>query len=86
MLFRLEMDLKLERLPGSRLGILSKGVTRADLKQDGKHSSAKDKLAKCAIRWEKTSEQETIRGVGMKSIGDDVGTMLLRRLNTSKYL
>jgi len=43
------MDLKLERLPGSRLGFLSKGVTRPDLKQDGKHPSAKDKLAKRAI-------------------------------------
>src|SRR6218665_1788729 len=63
MLFRLEMGLKLERLPGSRLGFLSKGVTRADMKQDGKHPSAKDKLAKYAIRWEKTSEQETISGV-----------------------
>ena len=79
MLFRLEMGLKLERLPGSRLGFLSKGVTRADLKQDGKHPSAKDKLA---IRWEKTSEQETISDVGMKSIGDDLATMLVRRLNT----
>src|SRR6218665_2036379 len=84
MLFRLEMGLRLERLPGSRLGFLSKGVTRADLKQDGKHHSAKDKLVKCAIRWEKTSEQETISGVGTKSRGDDFGTMLLRRLNTSK--
>jgi len=31
MLFRLEM----ERLPGFKLAFLSKGVTRADLKQDG---------------------------------------------------
>ena len=76
--------LKLERLLESRSGFLSKGVTRADLKQDGKHPSAKDRLAKCAIRWEKTSEQETISGVGMKFIGDDLGTMFLRRLKTSK--
>ena len=38
MLFRLEMGRKLERLPGSRLGFLNKGITRADLKQDGKQS------------------------------------------------
>jgi len=86
MLFRLKMGLKLERLPGSRLGFLSKGVTRSDLKQDGKQSSAKDKLAKCAIRWEKTSEQETTSGVGMKFIGDDLGTILFRRLNVSKQV
>ena len=36
------------------------------------------------LELEKTSEQETISGVGMKSIGDDLGTMPLRRLNTSK--
>ena len=84
MLLRMEIGLKLERLLVSRSGFLSKGVTRADLKHDGKHASAKDRLAKCAIRWEKTSEQETISGVGMKSIGDDLGTMLLRRLKTSK--
>src|SRR6218665_1160615 len=83
MLFRLEMGLKLERLPGSRLGFLSKGKTRADLKQNGKHPSAKDKLAKCAIRLEKTSEQETI---GMKSIGDDLGTMLFHSLGIKHLL
>jgi len=32
--------------------LLIEGVTRADLKQDGKHPSAKDKLAKRAIKWE----------------------------------
>jgi len=84
MLLRLEINLKVERLLVLRSGFLSKGVTRADLKNDGKHPSAKDRLSKCAIRWEKTSEQETISGVGMKSIGDDLGTMLLRRLKTSK--
>ena len=84
MLLRLEIGLKLERLLVSRSGFLSKGVSKADLKHDGKHPSAKDRLAKRAISWEKTSEQETISGVGMKSIGDDLGTMLLRRFKTSK--
>ena len=58
MLLRLEIGLKFERLLESRLGFLSKGVTRADLKHDGKRPSAKDRLAKRAIRWEKTSEQD----------------------------
>jgi len=84
MLFRLETGTNLERLAGSRLGFLRKGVTRADFKPDRKHPSAKDKLAKCAIRWEKTSEQETVSGVGMKSIGDNLGTTPLRRLDTLK--
>ena len=48
MLFRLEMNLKLERLPGSRLGFLSKGVTRADLKQEEKE---KIKYFEIGDRW-----------------------------------
>ena len=80
MLLRLEIGLKFERLLESRLGFLSKGVTRADLRHDGKCPSAKDSLAKRAIRWEKTSEQESIRDVGIKSIWDNLGAMLLRRL------
>ena len=50
MLLRLEIGLKFERLLESRPGFLSKGVTRADLKHDGKRPSAKDRLAKSAIR------------------------------------
>src|ERR1043165_8883127 len=84
MLLRLEIGLKLERLLVSRSGFLSKGVTKADLKHEGKQPSAKDRLVKCAIRWEKTSEQDRISGVRMKSMGDDLGTMFLRRLKTSK--
>jgi len=39
MLFRFEIGLKLDRLLESRSGFLSKGVTKADLKHDGKHPS-----------------------------------------------
>ena len=46
---------EVRKVAGVKVGFLSKGVTRADLKHDGKHPSAKDRLAKCAIKWEKTS-------------------------------
>src|SRR6218665_2475535 len=81
MLFRLEIGLKLERLPGSRLGFLSKGVTRADLKQDGKQVGKV-----CNKVGENIRARDHKWRIGMKYIGDDLWTMLLRRLNTSMQI
>ena len=45
----LEIGLKLERIPGSRLGFFKSGVTRSVLYDDGKVPSVKDKFASRVI-------------------------------------
>ena len=62
MLLRLGIGLKLERLLVSRPDFLSKGVTRADFKDDRKHSNLVGQLCN---KLGETTEQEPMSGVGM---------------------
>src|SRR5688572_8935030 len=59
------MEIKINRLLMSKSDFVNKGVTKADLKYDGKQPSTNRKLLKCAITWEKTPERETMSDVAM---------------------
>ena len=67
MLFRFEIGRKLAGLLISRPDFLSRGVTMACLKREGKQPVLNDKLARVDISSENRSGQDFMIDVGMKS-------------------